>query len=151
MLGRFTRRNQIFHWFRRVHKLKLHRWLSQPIIVWASIWNPFIDNFKDEIKNNQILKLLFETNTTKNQTLASFRLNSIDFDKLFWQIVWNQEKSISSSFAKFQEYSKQAIQNLTNHITLTQVPFWSCVRLNRALESRWRSRLDRVKQSWKNI
>ena len=78
MHGRFTR-NQILSWFRRVYKLKLRRWQFQPIIDYTSIWNPILDNFKDEIKNNQIQKLLFETDATKNETQANFRLNPVDF------------------------------------------------------------------------
>ena len=40
----------------------------------ASIENPLKENFKTDIKNNQILKLRFETAGTKNETLAGFRL-----------------------------------------------------------------------------
>ena len=79
MHGRFTR-NQILPWFRRIYKLKVCRWPYQPIIDYTSIWNPILDNFKDEIKNNQILKLLFETDRTKNETQANFRLIPLLFD-----------------------------------------------------------------------
>ena len=40
----------------------------------ASIENPLKENFKTDIKNNQILKLRFQTAGTKNETLAGFRL-----------------------------------------------------------------------------
>ena len=92
VLGWFTtesnRGNQILSWFRRVSKLKLCRWPSQPIIVQASIWNPTIDNFKDEIKNYQIHKLLDETNTTNEEILASFRRYSINLMKIWFLKIW---------------------------------------------------------------
>ena len=42
-------------------------------IRWRQFKNPLKENFETDIKNNQILKLRFQTAGTKNETLAGFR------------------------------------------------------------------------------